>query len=165
MGKYRSTTDGLYKMQCPKSLRLCWRSVEALLTLNLRCSDIDTNHISHKGGQTSIMGKCHSTDLGLYKMQHQKLLTLCWHSVDALLTLCWCSVNAVLTLCWRSFWGVVTLTLNISPIKVANTSIIGICRSTALGLQQIEYPNSLTHRWCSVDALLTLCWCSVDVHF
>ena len=33
-----------------------------------------------KAANTLIMGKCHSTALGLYKMQHTKSLMLCWHS-------------------------------------------------------------------------------------
>jgi len=39
-----------------------------------------------KAANTSIMGKCHSTVLGLYKMQHPNLLTLSWRSLDTLLT-------------------------------------------------------------------------------
>jgi hypothetical protein len=33
-----------------------------------------------KAAKSSIMGKCRSTALGLYKMQNTKSLTLCWHS-------------------------------------------------------------------------------------
>ena len=33
-----------------------------------------------KAANTSNMGKCRSTALGLYKMQHTKSLTLCWRS-------------------------------------------------------------------------------------
>jgi len=70
-----------------------------------------------------------------------------WHSVDNLLTLCWCSVDNLLTHCWCSFWGVPVLTHMILPIKAANTSIMGKCRSTALGLFKMEHPK-----------LLLLCW-------
>jgi hypothetical protein len=35
-----------------------------------------------KVADTSNMDKCRSTALGLYKMQHRKLLTLCWRSVS-----------------------------------------------------------------------------------
>jgi len=86
---------------------------------------------------TLIMGIYRSRALALYKMQLPKSLTLCWHCVDALLTLC-----------WRSFWGVAVSTNTILPIKAANTSIMGKCRSTALGLYKINTRN----RWRSVDA-------------
>jgi len=85
-----------------KALTLCWWSVQG-------GNDVDTNYIAHIGGQTSIMGKCHSTTLGLYKMQHPKSLTLCWHSVDAVLTLCWRCVDTVLTLCWHCVDTLLTL--------------------------------------------------------
>jgi len=41
-----------------KALMLCWWSV-------WDGSEIDTNHIANKGGQTLIMGKCRSISLGL----------------------------------------------------------------------------------------------------
>jgi len=65
-------------------LTLCWYSVDTLLTLCWRSVwgvAVSTHTISPiKAANTSIMDKCHITALGLYKMQHQKLLTLCWHS-------------------------------------------------------------------------------------
>jgi len=40
-----------------------------------------TQTILHiKSANTSIMSTCRNTALGLYKMQHRKSLTLCWHS-------------------------------------------------------------------------------------
>jgi len=51
-------------------------------------------------GNTMIMDICRTRALGLYKMQYPKLLTLCWHSVDAVLMLCWRSVDALLMLIW-----------------------------------------------------------------
>jgi hypothetical protein len=80
-----------------------------------------------------IMGKCHSTAIGLYKMQHPRLLTLCQHSVDGILMLCDCSVNDLLTFWGRSLSGEVMSTITILPGKVANTSIMDESYSTALG--------------------------------
>jgi len=74
-----------------------------------------------------------------------------WHSVDTLLTrvwmLCWRSIDALLTLCWCSVCGVAVSTHRISPIKAANTSIMGKCRSTALGLYKMQHTKSLTLCW------------------
>ena len=67
-----------------------------------------------------------------------------WHSVDTLLMLCWCSVDNLLTLCGRSFWGIAVSPHTILPIKAANTSIMGKCHITALGLYKMQHPNSLT---------------------
>jgi len=75
------------------------------------------------------------------------LLTLCWHCVDTVLMLWWRSVDAVLTLCWWSFWGVTVLTNTILPTKAANTSIMDKCRSTALGLYNMQHTKSLTLWW------------------
>jgi len=44
-------------------------------------------------------------------------------------------------------WGVVALTQTILPIKAANTSIMGKCRSTALGLYMMQHPKSFTLCW------------------
>ena len=74
-------------------------------------------------------------------------------------------VNALLWLWWRSFLGVAISTLTILPKKVANTSIMDTCHSTALGLHKMQHPKSLTVCWHTVDAVSTLCWCSVDAHF
>jgi len=121
-------------------LMLYWRSFLGVALLTLTIFPIKVAH-------TSIMGKCHSTALGLHKMQCPKSLPLCWHSVDAVLTLCWRSVDALLTLCWRSVLAEATSTLTLLPIKGANTSNMGKCRSTALGLYTMQRPNSLTLCW------------------
>jgi len=67
-------------------------------------------------------------------------------------------VNALLWLCWRVFLGVAISTLTIFPKKMANTSIMDKCHSTAPGLHKMQHPKSLTLFWHSVDAVLTLCW-------
>jgi len=102
-----------------KSLTLCWRSVSG-------GGNINTNHIIYKCSQTSIIGKCHSTAIGLYKMQRPNLLTLCWRSVDALLMLCWCSVDALLTLCWQSVDTVLTVIFWCSDIEIDPIAYQGI---------------------------------------
>jgi hypothetical protein len=65
-------------------LTLCWCSVNAVLTLSWRSfwgATVSTHTILPiQAANTSIMHKCHSTDLGLYKVQHIKSLTLCWRS-------------------------------------------------------------------------------------
>ena len=99
---------------------------------------------------TLIMGICTSTALWLYKMQHPKSLTLCWHSTDAVLMLYWRSLDALLMLYWRSFCGVAVSTHTILPIKAANTSILAKCHSTALGLYEMQHSKSLTLCWRSV---------------
>jgi len=91
----RSRALGIYMMQHPKALTLCWHSVDTVLMLCWRSLDavltlcwrsfrgvtVSTNTILPiKATNTSIMHKCHSTALGLYKMQHTKSLTLCWRS-------------------------------------------------------------------------------------
>jgi len=91
MATCHSRALGFHIIQHPKSLTLCWQSVDAvlilcwqsvdaLLTLSLRCSSIDTHDITYKGCQYFDYGKCGITALGLYKMQHPKLLMLCWRS-------------------------------------------------------------------------------------
>jgi len=44
-------------------------------------------------------------------------------------------------------WGVAALTQTIWTIKAANTSIMGKCHSTALGLYTMHYTKSLTFCW------------------
>jgi len=51
MGKRHSTAHELYKMQHPRLLMLCWRSVDSLSTLIFSCSDIDIDYIARKCGQ------------------------------------------------------------------------------------------------------------------
>jgi len=83
--------------RCNTQIR--WRSVDAHFQTGAVTMMLFLLHI--KAADTSIMGKCHSIALGLYKMQHPRLLTLCWRSVDALLMLCWRCVDALLTLICR----------------------------------------------------------------
>jgi len=86
---------GIYIMQHPKALTLCWHSVDTVLmlcwlsvgaVLTLCCRSfwgvtVSTNTIlAIMAANTSIMDKCRSTGLGLYKMQHTKSLTRCWRS-------------------------------------------------------------------------------------
>jgi len=44
-------------------------------------------------------------------------------------------------------WGVAVLTQTILPIKAANTSIMGKCRSTAHGLCKMQHTKSFTLCW------------------
>jgi len=65
-------------------LTLCWCPCGNLLTL-CWCSVWGVAVSTHtvlpiKAANTSIMVKCRIIALGLYKMQHPKLLTLCWRS-------------------------------------------------------------------------------------
>jgi len=54
-------------------LTLCWRSFWGVAVLTHTVLPI-------KAANTLIMGKCRIKALRLYKMQHPKLLTLCWPS-------------------------------------------------------------------------------------
>jgi hypothetical protein len=175
----------------------CWRSVNA---------HFDTGALTIAwpllliiAANMLILGIYGSRAIGLYKMQHPKLLTLCWLSVDAVLMLCWCSVDALLMLCWLSvdahfeelqhrhiwycqyrlpklrLWVNITAqpleytrcnTLNrwrsvdahfltgdmiMSPslllITAANSLILGICCNSTLGLYKMQHPKSMTLCW------------------
>jgi hypothetical protein len=63
-----------------------WRSADAHFQTGT--VSMSLSRLLIMAANPSIMGKCRSTALALYKMQHSKLLTLCWHSVDAVLMLC-----------------------------------------------------------------------------
>jgi hypothetical protein len=147
---------GKYMMQHPKAwtlcwhsvdtvMMLCWRSVDAVLTLCWRSFwgvTVSTNTILPiQAANTSIMEKCHSTALQLYKMHHTKSLPLCWRSFSDC---------------------VVTLSQFHLRRMAANTLILGLCCSKALGLYMMQHPNPLTLCWHSVDTVLMLCWRSVD---
>ena len=86
---------GVYMMQHPKPLTLCWHSVDTVLMFWWRSVDavltlwwhsfwgvtVSRNTILPiKAINTSIMDKCRSPALGVYKMQHTKSLTVCWPS-------------------------------------------------------------------------------------
>jgi len=109
------------------------------------------------------MGICCSRVLGLFKMQHSKSLTLCWHSVDAVMMLCWRPVDALLTLCWRSVdvlltlcWRSVDAHFVVSQYRQTRycLSRLPILR---LRLNAVAQPLNCTrcntqNRWRSVDA-------------
>jgi hypothetical protein len=79
-----------------------------------------------------IQGMCRSRVLGLFKMQRQNSLTLCWRCDDAVLTLCWRSVDALLTLCWRSVDILLTLMMRCSNIDTHDIAYKG-CQSMNYG--------------------------------
>jgi hypothetical protein len=98
-----------------------------------------------QAANTSIMGKCHSTALGLYKMQHTKLLTLCWRSFSDWgwdhVAICFahngCQYADSEYMSYRSPWIIQDATL-----KIIDT-LLTLC-------------------WHCVDALVMLCWRCVD---
>jgi len=114
--------------------------------------------LSIKAANMLIMGKCCSTVLGLYRMQHSRLLTLCWRSVDAQLILCWCSVDALLTLCWCSVDAHCQVQQHRhSRYCLYMRPILRLwVNAKALALDYTRWHTLIC--WCSVDALLTLCW-------
>jgi hypothetical protein len=69
----------------------CWPAVDA----HFQTGAVTMSHslLPTQAANMFIKGKCCSTNLGLFKMQHPRLSTLCWRSVDVLLILCWCSVD------------------------------------------------------------------------
>jgi hypothetical protein len=77
-----------------------WQSDDA--HFHIGAVTVSLSLLRTKAPNTLIMGKCHSTVLESYKMQHPRLLMLSWCSVDAQLMLSWRSVDTLLTLCWRS---------------------------------------------------------------
>jgi hypothetical protein len=123
----------------------CWRSVDAHFQTGAGTMSQSVLRIT--AANMLILSISRTGALELYKMQHSKSLTLCWHSVDAVLMLWWCSVDALLILCWCSFWGVAVSAHTILPINAASTSIMGKCRSTSLGLYMMQHTK-----------LLMLCW-------
>ena len=156
----RSRALGIYMMQHPKALTLCWHSVDTVAMLCCRSVDavltlswhsfwgvtVSTNTILPiKAANTSIMDKCRSRALGLNKMQHTKSLTLCWRSFSE-----WGCDHVVITIAQNS------------------------CRYDDYGYLLYQSPwiihgaipkivdTLLKLRWRGVDALLMLCWCSVD---
>jgi len=93
----RSRAPGIYMMQHPKALTLCWQSVNTVLMLCWRSVDavltvcwrsfwgvtvLPNMILPVNAANTSIMDKCRSTALGLYKMLYTKFLTLCWRSLS-----------------------------------------------------------------------------------
>jgi hypothetical protein len=69
-----------------------WRYVDAHFQIG--AVNMSPSLLHTMSANTLIMGECRSTACESYKMQHPRLLTLCWYSVDALFTPCWRSVYA-----------------------------------------------------------------------
>jgi len=89
-----------------------WRTVDA------HCQSgavtISRSLYLRTAANTIIMDICRGRALGLYRMHHQRLLTLCW-----------CSVEALLTLCWRCVDGVMILIFRWSDIHISGTAYTG----------------------------------------
>jgi len=98
-----------------------------------------------KAANTSIMGKCSSTALGLYKMQHTNSLTLCWRSF--------------------SDWGYDHVAISVTHNGCQYVDSVYMPYQNP-GIIEDATPKIidtlLTLYWRWVDALLTLCWRSVD---
>jgi len=160
MATSHSIALGLYKMQHPKLLTLCWRSF----------SQWGCDHVGFSFAHKSCWyvyyrympehspwilhdatPKIVDALLTLCWCSVHALLMLCWRSVDALLTLYWRSVDALLKLCWRSFSDDATSKLMLLPIKAAKTFIMGKSHSIALGLHKMQHLKSLTLCWRSLS--------------
>ena len=130
-------------------LMLCWCSVDALLMLCWRSLSSEVTSrlriLPRRAANPSIMGKFCSTPLGLYKMQHPRLLTFCWRSVDAQLTLCWRCVDALSMLIFRRC----DIDINISAYKSCRIFDYGQKPQHSPWIIQGATPEI-------VDALLTL---------
>jgi len=155
-----SRAPGIYMMQHPKALTLCWQSVDTVLMLCWRSVDavltvcwrsfwgvtvLPNMILPINAANTSIMDKCRSTALGLYKMLYTKFLTLCWRSLSDR-----CCDHVTIPFAqngcqyvnyghmpWQSPWNIHDAT----PKSVDTLLTLG---------------------WHCVDALLTQCWCCVD---
>jgi len=113
MDQCRSTALGLFKMQHPKSLMLCWRSVDALLMLcwrsvdallmlcwrsNLGVATSTSTILPIKAVNTSIINNSLCTTLGLYNMQFPKSLMLCWHTFSK-----WCCFHVTISFAFKGY--------------------------------------------------------------
>jgi len=98
-----------------------------------------------QAANTSNMGKCHSTALGLYKMQHTKSLTLCWRSFSDR-----CCDHVTIAF---AQYGCQYIDYGHMPLQ----SPWNIHDATPKSIDTL-----LILSWHCVDALLTLCWCCVD---
>ena len=149
-------------------LTLCWRSFWGVAVSTHTTLPI-------KAANTSIMNKCRITALGLYQMQHPKLLTLCrrsfsdwgWDHVTFSFAHQGCQyvdygyqlANGIpMDLLTRSttvdthFQNVaVTVSISLLPIKAAHTLIMD--NSEQIGFQLTYLPQIilLTLRWRSVS--------------
>jgi hypothetical protein len=119
-----------------------WRSVDA--NFQIGAVTMSLSQLPTMAANTLIVGKCCSTALESYKMQHPRLLTLCWRSVDDMLTLCWRSVDGLLMLRWGSVWGEGTSTLKNLRIKATNISIRDNYHSAARGWFKMQHTKSWT---------------------
>jgi len=160
MGQCRSRALGLYMMQHPKALTLCWHSVDTVFMLCWRSVD-------------ALLTRCWRSVDTHFEVQWYQHIRYCLSRLP-IHRLC---INAVAqpleyTRCntqnrWRSVdahcqSGAVTMSRSLLFRIAATTMIMDICRTTALGLYKMQYPKSLTLCWHSVDALLMLYWRSVD---
>jgi len=119
-------------------LMICWCSVDAQLTLIIRWSNIDINHIAYIGGQYCAYG---------YKQYYSPRVTQ-----DATPEI----FDALLTLIFRlGLWPChFPFCLQTLPINWLWFNDIA---------QPLNYTRCNTQDcWRSVDALLLLCWCFAD---
>jgi len=159
----RSRAPGIYMMQHPKVLTLCWQSFDTVLMLCWRSVDavlmlcwrtfwgvtvLTDTILPIKAANTSNMDKCHSTALWLFKMQHTKSLTLCWRSLPDK-----CGDHVTIAFAQNSCQYVdYGHMLKQGPWNIHDAIPKSIDTLLTLG-------------WHCVDALLTLCWCCVDALF
>jgi hypothetical protein len=156
---------GLYMMQHPKSLTLCWHSVDTVLMLCWR-SVVPLLTRYWRSVDTCFEGQRYRhRPYCLYRLP---ILRLCINAVAQPLDYTRCNTKS-LTLCWRSFseWGC---------DHVAITFAHNCCQNDDYGYLPQQSPwiiedaipkivdTLLTLCWRSVDALLTLCWRLVDAH-
>jgi hypothetical protein len=120
--------------------KTCGRSVDAWGVAALRQTILPI-----QAANTSIMGKCHSTALGLYKMQHTKLLTLCWRSFSD-----WGWDHVAIYFAHNGYHSVNSKYMSLQSPRIIQDATLKIIHAL------------LTLCWRYVDALLILCWCCVD---
>jgi hypothetical protein len=106
-------------------LTLWWRCFHTLLTLIFSCNNNNSTGLHMQAATSSMIDRSRSLAVGLYPMQHPKLLTLCWHPDLSVATL----MSTILT------------------ITKPNTPIMGTSRSTALGLYKMQQPQFVTLCW------------------
>jgi len=142
-------------------LTLCWCSVDALLTRWWRAVDALLTRCWRSVDVHFEVQRYPHTQYCLYRLP---ILRLWINAVAQPLDYTrWNTRNR-----WRSVdadfqTGAVTMSLSHLQRTAANTLIMGLCRSRALGLYMMQHPKALTLCWHSVDTLLMLCWRSVDV--
>jgi hypothetical protein len=148
-GKCYCTALGLYKMQYPGLLMLCWHSVDAPLMLGARSVH---GHYQVKRHRYSP-----------YCLERRPILRL-WITAAIQPLDDWrCYTQNR----WRSVAahfqiGAVTMSLSLFRTKAANTLILGKCQSIAFKSYKMHHRRLLMLCWRSDDALLKLCRRSVD---